>query len=280
MNYSVMRKAREDGRMTNKLRIGISMLLLVASSFGLVSHAAAMKPALPPPPVHHSDSRPTLTAITALRHIREGLQMGVRGDHGIFGSGCDLKYENIDVTFVRMSYTRIDDCENSRYASPPESVVLQFNRPSDRERIDRLADSMGFLDAVDAISYYSSSLAVADDAPLFADFREQAKAWRALPDKPGLSEAMQRFNTLAEDAIQNKNFEDAVDYYEQGLAVSPLWPEGQFNAALLCGELQIYSQAVLHMKRYLELKPDAPDAQAARSKMIIWEERVRQAGTR
>lgn len=278
MKYSIMRKAREDGRMTNNLRIGISVLLLLAISFGLASHAAAMKPA-PPPPIHHSDSRPTLTAISALRHIREGLQMGVRGDHGIFGSGCDLKYENIDVTFVRMSYTRIDDCENSRYASPPESVVLQFNRPSDRERIDRLADSMGFLDAVDAISYYSSSLAVADDAPLFADFREQAKAWRALPDKPGLSEAMQRFNTLAEDAIQNKNFEDAVDYYEQGLAVSPLWPEGQFNAALLYGELQIYSQAVLHMKRYLELKPDAPDAQAARSKMIIWEERIRQTGT-
>ena len=60
---------------------------------------------------------------------------------------------------------------------------------------------------------------------------------------------------MAEDAINNKEFEKAVDYYEQGLDIEPLWPEGQFNAALLHGELKDYENAALHMKRYLELVP-------------------------
>jgi tetratricopeptide (TPR) repeat protein len=79
---------------------------------------------------------------------------------------------------------------------------------------------------------------------------------------------------LAEDAFRNREFQKAADYYEQGLAIAPLWPQGQFNAAVLEGELETYSQAVLHMKRYLELSPDAADAQSAREQMIIWQSKL------
>ncbi len=179
------------------------------------------------------------------------------------------------MTFTQLSFTEVEKCENSRYNSPPESELLQFNKLSDWRRINGLGNALGFANAVNAIKYYSSGSDVADDVPIFAKFQEEARVWRALPVKPALSEAARRFKILAEDAIQNKNFEEAVDYYEQGLAVSPLWPEGQFNAALLYGDLQIYGQAVLHMKRYLELSPDAQDAQAARGQVIIWKEKVR-----
>jgi hypothetical protein len=33
--------------------------------------------------------------------------------------------------------------------------------------------------------------------------------------------------------------------------------------------------AVLHMKRYLELSPDAEDAKACRNKMYIWQEKIK-----
>ncbi len=55
----------------------------------------------------------------------------------------------------------------------------------------------------------------------------------------------------------------------------PLWPEGQFNAARLYGEVGMHGQAVLHMKRYLELRPDAPDAQPARDQIVVWQSKIR-----
>jgi len=107
----------------------------------------------------------------------------------------------------------------------------------------------------------------------FAEFQEKAEAWRALPQKPALPEEVRRFEVLAKDAIQNKEFEKAGNYYERGLSLQPLWPEGQFNSAVIFGEIGKYAKAVLHMKRYLALCPYVPDAQAARDKMYIWEEK-------
>lgn len=137
-------------------------------------------------------------------------------------------------------------------------------------------DVRHFLDAVQAMKYYASSQPLLDDAITFEAFREKAKAWRALQVKPALAEQALKFRVLAEDALRGKELQKAADYYEQGLAIEPLWPQAQFNLAILNGELQIYSLAVFHMKRYLELSPDASDAQSAREQMIIWQSRLPQ----
>lgn len=112
-----------------------------------------------------------------------------------------------------------------------------------------------------------------DEAP-FALFRDAARAWREQPLKPAPPEEVNRRRVLAEDAIRNREFEDAILHYERGLKLVPLWPEGQFNVALLYAELGEYGFALIHMRRYLELVPDAADARAAREKMYVWEERA------
>jgi tetratricopeptide (TPR) repeat protein len=117
---------------------------------------------------------------------------------------------------------------------------------------------------------------VTSESSSFADFQEKARAWRALKVKPDLPQDVRRFRVLAEDAIKHQEFEKAIQYYEQGLEIEPLWPQGQYNAALLYGEMKEYRDAELHMKRYLELVPDAPDAQAARDQMMIWQSRMKQ----
>ena len=117
---------------------------------------------------------------------------------------------------------------------------------------------------------------LASEASSFADFQVKAKAWRALKTKPELPPDVRRYRLLAEDAIKHREFEKAVQYYEQGLEIDPLWPQGQYNVALLYGEMKEYRDAELHMKRYLELVPDAPDAQAARDQMMIWQSRMKQ----
>lgn len=106
-------------------------------------------------------------------------------------------------------------------------------------------------------------------------FQEQAKAWRESPTKPDMPEEARRHKVLAENAFKEKDFNKASAEYSAALDLFPCWPEGQFNLALVSGETKGYRNAIHHMKCYLELVPDAPDAQAARDKIFIWEDKIK-----
>lgn len=105
-------------------------------------------------------------------------------------------------------------------------------------------------------------------------FKTDAAAWRALAVKPLMPEGAREHKVLAENAVQEKNFPKAIDEYEAALNIFPTWPEGQFNLALICGQTGDYGCAVEHMQNYLELVPDAQDAQAAKDKLIIWRDKL------
>lgn len=107
------------------------------------------------------------------------------------------------------------------------------------------------------------------------EFQREAAAWRALAVKPAISEDVRRHRLLAENAVKESHFDSAVEEYEAGLEIDPVWPEGHFNAALLCAEQGYYSEAMHHMRAYLELTPEAPDAQQARDQVVIWEAKLR-----
>jgi hypothetical protein len=108
-----------------------------------------------------------------------------------------------------------------------------------------------------------------------AELQDRIAAWRALAVKPPLPEAARRYQVLAENAVQEKRFQDAANYYNQALNIEPFWPEGQFNLSLVDGELRNYSGASSHMRMYLELVPDAQDARQAEDKIIIWDEKAK-----
>ncbi len=107
------------------------------------------------------------------------------------------------------------------------------------------------------------------------EFPQRATAWRALPSKPAIPEEIRLQRMLAEDAVKNNKPEEALDFYEAGLQLYPTWPQGYFNAALIAAELGFYADAVEHMESYLELVPDAPDAQAARDQIVIWRHKLK-----
>jgi len=115
-----------------------------------------------------------------------------------------------------------------------------------------------------------------EQARIWAEFQKRAAAWRALPARPPLSEAVRKQQLLAEDAVNQKQFEAAAAAYDAGTEIDPLWPEGHFNAAAIYGELKDYDDAVWHMRCYLELLPNAPDAQAARDQMLLWQAKAEQ----
>lgn len=105
-------------------------------------------------------------------------------------------------------------------------------------------------------------------------FRSQADAWRVAAEKPKMPDEAYKHKVLAEEAYRNKELLKALGEYQIGLQAFPTWPEGQFNAALIAAELEYYRIAVQRMKEYLLLTPDAPDAQAAKDKVIIWQDKI------
>ena len=107
-----------------------------------------------------------------------------------------------------------------------------------------------------------------------ARFQEALRARQTAPVNPELPEAARRFKVQAEDAVREKKFDDAADLYKQALDISPLWPEGHFNRALVLGETGSYDSAVREMKRYLLLVPNASNARAAQDKIYIWERKA------
>ena len=114
-----------------------------------------------------------------------------------------------------------------------------------------------------------------DTAAPLRTFKERAEAWRALPSKPPLPEEVWEKRLLAENAVKEKRPFEAMNYYEAGLERYPTWPQGRFNAALIAGELGFYAEAMEHMQAYLELVPDAADAQSTRGQIVIWRNKAK-----
>ena len=108
------------------------------------------------------------------------------------------------------------------------------------------------------------------------DFHKQAAAWRALATKLPIPEDVNVQRLMAEDAIKENKPDEALSYFENGIELYPTWPEGNFNAALIAGDLGYYADAIEHMQAYLELVPNAADAQAAHEKILIWQFKSKQ----
>jgi regulator of sirC expression with transglutaminase-like and TPR domain len=131
-----------------------------------------------------------------------------------------------------------------------------------------MASAQNFADAFNRLLY----AAYRDEE--FITFRAAAQAWRANPAKPPLSPEADRHRILAENAIKEKDLPSAVKHFESALELQPMWPAGWFNLAIIYAEQQNYNEATERMKRYLELVPDAPDANDARTQMIIWTDKA------
>ncbi len=113
------------------------------------------------------------------------------------------------------------------------------------------------------------------EEPDFAAFRIQAQAWINLPSRPAMPETALTLKAVAEEAFKRKDFVAALHAYGDALDKFPMWPEGQYNAALLAGEVDDFELAAHHMRRYLALAPDAKDAPTAREKYLLWRHKAK-----
>ena len=68
------------------------------------------------------------------------------------------------------------------------------------------------------------------------------------------------------------DYEDALIYYDKAFSLNPVsYPEGYYNYAIIAALAEKYELAILNMKKYLLLMPNAPDAVSAQDKIYEWE---------
>lgn len=128
--------------------------------------------------------------------------------------------------------------------------------------VQRIADDLFFIQQ----NYQKYS-----DAKL-ALFEKQAEQYRALADKPAVSEELRKYIVQANAAAKNKEHGLAIRQYRDAVALDPVsYPAAYFNMALLSAQGKRYEPAIRYMKQYLMLVPDAPDARDAQDKIYEWE---------
>ncbi len=133
-----------------------------------------------------------------------------------------------------------------------------------------------FVEGMNRLSYIARVGGEAQQDLEWKVLQQKIAAWRVLSPKPPLPEEVRQQRVLAESAFREKNLDSAIEHYENGLDIDPVWPEGHFNAALLYAELNKYSDAIWHMRAYVELVPDSSDSQAARDQILIWQDKMKQ----
>jgi tetratricopeptide (TPR) repeat protein len=197
------------------------------------------------------------------------LQLSYQGTHYVQTSPT-FALRDLNYVTIRHYTTMNGGFWNPQYwvELPPAYVGWNTTRPVE------LAQNAA--DALNALICRAKGADAEKRAADFAAFQKQAASWHSQSPKSPLPGEADRQRILAEAAIKEKNFGKALEHYKAGLAAESLWPEGQFNAGILCGELEEYEEAADHFHRYLELVPDAPDGKMVREKMIIWEDKGKQ----
>ena len=104
-----------------------------------------------------------------------------------------------------------------------------------------------------------------------AAFERAAQSYRNTSVKPQLPEEAVKYKVQAEAAVRQKRFDEASDLYDQALGIAPWWPQGHYNRGLILGEMGTHEEAVVELKRYLKLEPDAANARAVQLKIYQWE---------
>jgi tetratricopeptide (TPR) repeat protein len=111
-----------------------------------------------------------------------------------------------------------------------------------------------------------------EDEERRARFEARVAEYRAMAVKPPVTEEQRKYIVQANALSQRKEYSGAIDLYRKAIEVDPVsYPGAYFNMALLSGQLRRYKSAIMYMKQYLMLIPDAKDARSAQDKIYEWE---------
>jgi len=103
-------------------------------------------------------------------------------------------------------------------------------------------------------------------------FKPFAARYRSMVEPPVMSENQRKLVVQANTLTEQAQYDQAINKLNEALAIDPIaYPTGYSNLALLYARLKNFDAAILNMKKYLLLEPDAPDARDSQDKIYEWE---------
>jgi tetratricopeptide (TPR) repeat protein len=111
-------------------------------------------------------------------------------------------------------------------------------------------------------------------AAKYQKFLETCQAWLEGKGTAPFPEEARQHQLLAQDAMSRNDSDKALDEYDKALNAAPCWGQGRYQAAQLEAQEGYYPIAIQDMKKYLLLTPNAPNAQAVRDQITIWNGRM------
>jgi tetratricopeptide (TPR) repeat protein len=109
---------------------------------------------------------------------------------------------------------------------------------------------------------------------LLEQFKIVADKYRSLSSKPELSEEARKYAKQAEVLKEDKKYKEAIELNKKIIDIDETYPPAHFNLALLSSQIKDYETAIIEMKKYLMLVPDASNARAAQDKIYEWEAKI------
>ena len=171
------------------------------------------------------------------------------------------------------------------YSAIPEEKLSPENVPlwSDRTALLKtlnpfIASKMESAGRMKAQEKYREALKELGDALKVADDKTSEEVcgliYRIMnmdPRLSGLPEEAIKYTLRGDVLTEEGKFEGAVKEYLQAVQAAPYIAKLYFNTAMVYGELERHPQAIRHMKTYLLLAPEAPNARAAKNQIYKWE---------
>jgi tetratricopeptide (TPR) repeat protein len=113
---------------------------------------------------------------------------------------------------------------------------------------------------------------VVQNAVEISEFKKVADDYNKLTEKPTITEEQRKYIVQANALSEEKNYQKALEYYNKATGINPVsYPQAYYNMALIASQMNDYMNAILNMKKYLMLLPNAEDARAAQDKIYEWE---------
>jgi tetratricopeptide (TPR) repeat protein len=229
----------------------------------------------------HGSFSPTCCTLIVNSRMEDGVVTGTDKTGSVrltihLADVTEIRYDNKAIlNTCRESHVTWSEFPYSQQRPGPDPGIAIFG--NNAFSCSAVVRSESFLAALTYLAHAAQQEQTAKDAADLEAFKTKAAAWRQLTVKPAMPTEAHEHQVLAEYAYKNKDLPKAIIEYEEALTIFPYWPDGQSNLANLAAEVGTrpgYRIAVDHMQMYLDLVPDAPDAQAAQDSIIIWKSKL------
>jgi tetratricopeptide (TPR) repeat protein len=157
--------------------------------------------------------------------------------------------------YVGVSYDRIGNSTWMQYVRVGDHLLTCDGK--------EVADLIFYMQHRFAVKYYMEDL---------ESFKIIAADYQKIGEKPEISEEQRKLLIQGNAMNEKMNYDQAINYYDQAIAINPLSsPNSYYNYALIAAVAEKYELAILNMKKYLLLLPNAEDARSAQDKIYEWE---------